>query len=317
MLDSIKFKSIFKNELISYLKYKRSLGYDYKNEVNIIKYYDNKLISLKTKKINKTDFYKITERNNKSYSSYIRYYHIFNDFCIFMNTMGYKNIYFENKKFHYESNYQPIVFDEEEIKALFKAMDDYTKNSRIKFYKLHFTFSIMFRLAYSCGLRISEIINLNYEDVDFINNSIKIIESKNHVSRIVVFSDSMKKCLLKYIQVCNIQSDLLFRNRKNKKINYWSLRKYYKDILKNANLNTNAKIHELRHVFVNFAFNQMLEKGYDEDAIIVYLHKYLGHQSIHETEYYLHFIDYNKEKILKANDNLSQKLYEGIDFYNE
>ena len=59
----------------------------------------------------------------------------------------------------------------------------------------------------------------------------------------------------------------------------------------------------------------MLEKGYDENVIIVYLHKYLGHKSIAETEYYLHFTDYNK--LLETNDAFSKSLYEGVDLDNE
>ncbi len=61
----------------------------------------------------------------------------------------------------------------------------------------------------------------------------------------------------------------------------------------------------------------MLEKGYDENVIIVYLHKYLGHKSIAETEYYLHFTDYNKNKLLETNDAFSKSLYEGVDLDNE
>lgn len=61
----------------------------------------------------------------------------------------------------------------------------------------------------------------------------------------------------------------------------------------------------------------MLEKGYDENEVIVYLYKYMGHKTIAETEYYLHFTDYNKQKIINNNDELSKKLYEGVDLVNE
>ena len=61
----------------------------------------------------------------------------------------------------------------------------------------------------------------------------------------------------------------------------------------------------------------MLKKGYDENVIIIYLHKYLGHKSIHETEYYLHFTDYNKSKLISINDSFSKKLYEGVDLKDE
>ena len=126
-----------------------------------------------------------------------------------------------------------------------------------------------------------------------------------HISRLVVFSNSMKKCLKDYIELFTIKDDLLFNN-----VNTNSLRKYYKRILKLCNLNINSHIHDLRHCFCNNALNQMLEKGYDENVVIVYLYKYMGHKYITETEYYLHFTDYNKNKIIETNYKFSKSLYE-------
>ena len=123
----------------------------------------------------------------------------------------------------------------------------------------------------------------------------------------------MKECLENYIKLFNINEGLLFRNGRNKIIDNESLRNFYKKILNLSNLNYNSHIHDLRHCFCNKAFNQMLEKGYDENVVIVYLYKYMGHKSIHETEYYLHFVDYNKKKIIETNDIFSKKLYEGVD----
>ena len=78
-------------------------------------------------------------------------------------------------------------------------------------------------------------------------------------------------------------------------------------------MNINAHVHDLRHCFANNALNQMLEKGYDENVVIVYLYKYMGHKYITETEYYLHFTDYNKRKLIDTNDTFSKSLYEGVD----
>ncbi len=178
--------------------------------------------------------------------------------------------------------------------------------------KLNFTYSIIVRLLYSCGLRISEVLNLTAGDLDIENNSINVFDSKNHVSRLVIFSDSMKQCFEKYIEICDIKDGMLFKNRKGKKIVYHTFRFYYKDMLAKANLNTDAKIHALRHIFANTAFNQMIEKGYNEGIIILYLQKYMGHKDIYETEYYLQFTDYNKQKMIEINDNFSKELYKGV-----
>ena len=313
MLSDYKFKSAFKNELDYFIRYKQNLGNDYKNEINILKHLDMDLckLNLKSKIITKDTFKKITYRNNMSEANYARHYNLITEFCKYLISYGYKNIYYEDKVFHIVSNYNPIIFNDEEIKKLFKTMDEYATSSSDKFHQLNYTYSILFRLVYSCGLRASEVLKLNVNDINFEENTVKIIDSKNHISRVIIFSDSMKKCLITYINKFNINS-ILFSNKKNEYLKYHTLMKYYNKIIEMANLNQNATIHCLRHVFVNKAFNQMLERGYDENTITLYLHKYLGHKSIHETEYYLHFTDYNKNKLININDYFSKKMYKGI-----
>lgn len=316
MLKDYKLKSIFKNEISYFIKYKQSLGNDYKNEISILKHLDKALVNLKNKKIDKTTFEKVTKRNDTPYKSYSRKYHVINEFFKYLVSNGYKNIYYKDKKFHIVNDYQPIIFNNQEISKLFETLDQYKKNSSDSFYKINYTYSIIFRLVYSCGLRISEALKIKIEDVIIDNKIINIYDTKKHASRIVVFSETMKLCLIKYIDFNKIKEGLLFVNKKGKQIKYHTIRHYYKKMLYLARLNVDARIHDLRHTFVNNALNQMLSKGYDENVVLIYLHKYLGHESIRETEYYLHFTDYNKNKLLEYNNTLSKKLYEGVD-YNE
>ena len=320
MLDKYKFKSIFKDELNNFIKYKRSLGYDYEREIYRLKLIDTILnnLKIKSKKITKNTFNELIKRNGMSDANYARQYGVTKDFCKYLISNNYKDIYYEDKHFHVVNNYKPVIFSDDEIKLLFKTMDEYANNyKRQKYYKLFYMYSILFRLIYSCGLRVSEVINISLENINFNDNSIKIIDSKRHISRIVIFSNSMGICLENYINKNNINSGLLFINSKGHKIIKSGLRKYYRKIIKLANLNFKSHIHALRHVFANNALNQMLEKGYDENVAIVYLYKYMGHKSITETEYYLHFTNYNQQKIISNNDLLSKKLYEGVDLDNE
>ena len=281
-----------------------------------MKYIDNILYSLnlKTKKITKETFFKLIERNNMHGKNYARQYGVTKAFCKFLITNGYKNIYYENKKFNVINNYKPVIFSDDEIILLFRTMDEY-KNQYIdkKYYKLYYSYSILFRLLYACGLRVSEVVKITISDIHFSENTINIIDSKRHISRLIVFSNSMKICLENYTKLFNIENGLLFKNSRNKMISCESIRRYYDKILKSCNLNNKSRVHDLRHCFCNEALNQMLEKGYDENVVIVYLYKYMGHKTIVETEYYLHFTDYNKKKLIETNDTFSKSLYEGVD----
>ena len=316
MLNSYNFKSIFQNELNYFIKYKRSLGLKYEKEISRLRYIDNILynLNIKSKEITKEVFYKLTERNNMHGENYARQYGVTKDFCKFLISNGYKNIYYENKKFNIINNYKPVIFSDDEIILLFRTMDEY-KNQYIdkKYYKLYYSYSILFRLLYACGLRVSEVVKITISDIHFSENTINIIDSKRHISRLIVFSNSMKICLENYTKLFNIKNGLLFKNSRNKMISCESIRRYYDKILKSCNLNNKSRVHDLRHCFCNEALNQMLEKGYDENVVIVYLYKYMGHKTIVETEYYLHFTDYNKKKLIETNDTFSKSLYEGVD----
>ena len=319
MLNSYNFKSIFKYELNYFIKYKRGLGLKYEKEILRLRYIDNILsdLKLKSKKITKETFYRLTERKNMLGQNYARQYGVTKDFCKFLISNEYKNIYYEEKRFNVINNYKPVIFADKEIEFLFQTMDAY-KNKYInkKYYQLYYTYSVLFRLLYACGLRVSEVIKIEINDINFEENFINIIDSKRHISRLVVFSDSMKQCLEDYIKLFNINEGVVFRNTRNNIIDNESLRQFYKKMLKLSNLNDKSHIHDLRHCFCNKAFNQMLEKGYDENVVIVYLYKYMGHKSIRETEYYLHFTDYNRKKIIETNDAFSKNLYEGVDLYD-
>ena len=139
MLNNYNFKSIFKKELDYFVKYKRSLGLKYENEIFRLHYIDNILYNLKLKNkiITKEIFYKLTKRNNMQGENYARQYGVTKDFCKFLISNGYKNIYYEEKKFNIINNYKPIIFSDKEIKLLFQTIDK-EKNKYInhKFYKL-------------------------------------------------------------------------------------------------------------------------------------------------------------------------------------
>ena len=158
MLNEYNFKSIFKDELNYFVKYKRSLGLKYEREIFRLRYIDNILYNLnfKSKKITKETFYKLIERNNMQGENYARQYGVTKDFCKFLILNEYKNIYYEDKKFKIINNYKPTIFSNEEILLLFQTMDEYKSTYKDKkYYKLYYSYSVLFRLLYACGLRVS------------------------------------------------------------------------------------------------------------------------------------------------------------------
>ena len=162
MLNDYGFKSIFQNELNYFIKFKKSSGLKYQNEINRLKTIDNILFSLKlkSKKITKKVFLELVKNNNMQGENYARQYGVTLDFLKFLISNGYENIYYENKKFKITNNYKPTIFSDEDINILFDTMDQYTKKFEGKKYIAYYTYSILIRLIYACGLRNSEAINI-------------------------------------------------------------------------------------------------------------------------------------------------------------
>lgn len=147
MLNNYDFKSIFKEELNNFISYKRSLGYDYKTEISRLKYIDNILFQLKLryKSITKETFFELTKRNDMKEANYARQYGVTKDFCKFLISNEYKNIYYEDKKFNIINNYNPIIFNDDEIDILFNTMDNYKnlhQNKKVIIYTIHIQYSL-------------------------------------------------------------------------------------------------------------------------------------------------------------------------------
>jgi len=141
----------------------------------------------------------------------------------------------------------------------------------------------MFELLYSCGMRVSEIVNLRLPNVDLDEDLIRFF-GKGNKERIIPVGETAKNFLIKYLRAGrpNIEgeykNDFVFINKKGGKISrqgFWKILKKYADSL---NLNKNIYPHIFRHSFAT----HMLEKGADLRIV----QELLGHSSISTTEIY-------------------------------
>ena len=96
----------------------------------------------------------------------------------------------------------------------------------------------IFSLAVSMGLRVSAITQINIEDIDFQNNTIKVIE-KGNKHRTMVFGDNLKEKLVAWLNdrnkyFCDVETNALFISRKRNRISVSAIEdmitKHTKDI---------------------------------------------------------------------------------------
>jgi len=128
----------------------------------------------------------------------------------------------------------------DEIEKIFKACETY--NLRGKNYnKETFLFVL---IALSTGARYSEIINLQWNNIDFRNRQFYFINTKNGENRGVPMSNDVYKRLKEYQKVRNIKSNYLFTTKDGSKLIDMRVR-FYK-VLEVAGI-TDLRFHDLRH----------------------------------------------------------------------
>lgn len=291
-------KGPFKEIIPIFQKYKKSIGYKYDNINAYIKLdeqlYKNKILNLKnTKKIyeiliEKEINEKVKEKNYKSLK----------ELYDFMKILGYENLYLEKNFFKNTADFKPIIFTKTEIKKMFESIDKYSLEINNQIY------SVFFRLIYSCGLRISEGINLRIKDICLKTGVITIYKSKNNITRIIPLSDSMFIIIKKYMQTLTDNNYLFEKN--GKKLNSYDIEKTLKKV-------TNIKevrVHDLRETFAVHTLNNLFKSNIKTSEVLYPLSIYMGHTSIESTEYYLTYTNEFYKEIIKKS---SLKIFPKVD----
>ncbi len=142
----------------------------------------------------------------------------------------------------------------------------------------------MLELLYGTGLRISELLSLTRNDVDFVNCTVRCM-GKGRKERIVPINDYIIDSLSAYLQIRpqlekGKHVENLFLNNHGQAITRQGFFKILKAMLREKGLNPNVSPHTLRHSFAT----HLLENGADLRVI----QEMLGHSDIATTRIYTH-----------------------------
>ncbi|MBQ1851627.1 MAG: site-specific tyrosine recombinase XerD [Paludibacteraceae bacterium] len=138
---------------------------------------------------------------------------------------------------------------------------------------------------YSCGLRVSELVNLKMSNVFFDEKYVRV-EGKGSKQRLVPISDTAIRDINNYLpwrrglEIKPGNSDYLFLNRRGSKLTRQMVFIMIKKFAEEAGVKTELSPHTLRHSFAT----HLLEGGANLRAI----QQMLGHESILTTEIYTH-----------------------------
>jgi integrase/recombinase XerC len=140
-------------------------------------------------------------------------------------------------------------------------------------------------VIYSCGLRVSELVNLNVDDVDLSQGFLTVM-GKGGKTRHTPLGTSAQEAINQY--VLERHSDALFVNKNGKRIGVRSVQNMIKKRALNAGIKVNVYPHMLRHA----AATHFLQSSHDLRST----QEFLGHESIKSTQVYTHldFLELSK-----------------------
>lgn len=173
----------------------------------------------------------------------------------------------------------PKSLNEDEVKSLINALDEYdpvdSKSPYSEYIKLRN--KLILALLYSSGLRVSELVTLQTNNVDLDERTI-LIRGKGEKDRIVLFDDATQVLMDEYMGKRIFDSEYLFVNRSGKHLTPRYVQMMIKDYARVAGIKKKVTPHILRHSFAT----HLLKNGVDIRAI----QQLLGHSNLSTTQIY-------------------------------
>lgn len=160
----------------------------------------------------------------------------------------------------------PIVLSQAEVQRMF----DVCHNLKHK---------AILALLYSCGLRVSELINLKWEHIDRSRMVINIIQAKGNQDRQVMLSPELIEVLTKYWKEYKSKT-YVFNGQTAQQYTAKSVGEVMKQLADKAGINKRVYTHLMRHN----CFTHMVESGIDINLI----QRLAGHKNVKTTAIYTH-----------------------------
>ncbi len=167
----------------------------------------------------------------------------------------------------------PVVLNKDEINKMFES----TMNLKHK---------LVLMFLYYTGIRLSEIVNLKWDDIDFQRGTIHLKTAKGEKERVIFFHDKLKD-FISYFNL--IKEGFVFISNLGKKYNKRTIQKIVSTAAKKAGIGKKVTPHTLRHSFAT----HLLEAGAD----IRHIQKLLGHSSLQTTQIYTHVANKDIKKL--------------------
>lgn len=162
----------------------------------------------------------------------------------------------------------------------------------------HIRNNMIIILFLATGIRLSELYNLNIENIVLDENSLFIKKGKGKKDRYAYYNDNCKNQLEKYLRYRNkieVDSNALFLSERNERLSKRTIQYIIEKAYDFMGLNDfDYSVHTLRHTFATLTYIYV-----KQDVLL--LKELLGHAKITSTEIYTHVADKQIENALNSN----------------
>lgn len=285
----------FIGQFLNYIKNEKELSKNtqksYLRDLKQFRHYLNKYSSVGLINVNKTiiiTYLVYLQKGGKSASTIARSLASLRSFYQYLLNNGFIDVDpTNNLRSPKQEKKVPNILNPKEVDILLsKPVSTSFKGARDK---------AMLELLYATGIRVSELVSLNVDSINFDINIIIVNEDGyDSNSRLIPMGNKASSCLKKYIDeyrvetLKNIEEKALFMNYQGTRLTrqgFWKILKYYTE---KTNINKKITPHTLRHSFAV----HILQNGADLKSV----QKMLGHSDISTTQKYFFAIDDKKLK---------------------
>jgi site-specific recombinase XerD len=299
MSDAAFFSSFLAERLTAYVALRRSLGYEFRGQVYLLRQFDRVVahempasgpVSREVVAAYLSSLAHLRPTTRRVRLCMIR------QFLRYLQQSD-PNTYIPERAIEpgHASPRCPYIFSEAEIRALVEAAHHYPARYRSRRWLLYPT---LFALLYVTGMRISETLGLTLRDVDLRDAIVRIRKTKFHKSRLIPLQESTCAALRRYLLARaerghSTESDApLFVNGEGQHIPYKTVHAAFHASARNAGIEGSGvglkpRIHDLRHTAAVRCLHLWYREGKNVQALLPVLVTYLGHSSVASTAIYL------------------------------
>jgi len=157
---------------------------------------------------------------------------------------------------------------------------------------------LILELLYATGVRVSELVNIKINDIDFSEKQIRIF-GKGKKERIVLFGEKALELINKYLDTREFNSEYLILNNRGTKITERGIRIILEKIVKKSGVKSHVSPHTMRHTFATHMLN--------EGANLLTVQELLGHENLKTTEIYTHVSNERLRRVYLNNHPRAKK----------